>query len=158
MRINDFVAGLLLAAFALAVLLYSRTFPNNTGQIIGPAAFPGVLAVLLLICASILAARGWRTAHRPPPAAWAKWVRSPRHLAHFVVTFVCLGSYTLAFETLGFIVCGVAVLLALFLLLRVPSGRAVALAIGITLAMHVFFYYGLRVPLPWGVLEPLVFR
>ena len=44
------------------------------------------------------------------------------------------------------------VLLALFLVLRVPPLRAVLIAVIAALVVHFAFYKLLRVPLPWGVL------
>ena len=36
----------------------------------------------------------------------------------------------------------------------VAAGVAVPLALGVTLLIHLIFYKGLRVPLPWGILLP----
>jgi len=42
----------------------------------------------------------------------------------------------------------------MFLALSVRRTLVLPLALVITLAIHTVFYKGLRVPLPWGVLQP----
>ena len=48
MKFNDALSGFLLLLLALAVLFNISSFPTIPGQNIGPAAFPGLLAWLLL--------------------------------------------------------------------------------------------------------------
>ena len=63
--------------------------------------------------------------------------------------------YVLASERLGFIVTGSVMLAALMLALKVRWVSALAVAVVATLLIHIAFYKGLRVPLPWGVLPVL---
>jgi len=63
--------------------------------------------------------------------------------------------YLFAVDRLGFVVTGSVYLAALMLVLGVPPRRALPLAIVLTLAVHAAFYKLLRVPLPWGVLQPI---
>ena len=63
--------------------------------------------------------------------------------------------YLLAVDRLGFVLTGIVYLAALMLVLRVRPLRAVVLAVVLTLAIHFCFYKLLRVPLPWGVLQPI---
>ena len=60
MKFNDALIGLGFLALSLIVMLDIRTFPDFQGQRIGPAAFPGLIAVLLLGCSVALIWRGWR--------------------------------------------------------------------------------------------------
>ena len=60
MRFNDSITGGVLLALALAILFNIQSFPRIPGQSIGPSAFPGLLAVLLAMCAVILIAKGIR--------------------------------------------------------------------------------------------------
>jgi len=62
--------------------------------------------------------------------------------------------YIEAANWLGFLPTAVVILLALFLVLRVPPRRAVLIAVVATLVIHFAFYKLLRVPLPWGLLTP----
>jgi len=63
--------------------------------------------------------------------------------------------YVLFAETLGFLPAAFAILLALFLSLRLPALRAAALSAAAALMVHTIFYLGLGVQLPWGLLEPI---
>ena len=59
------------------------------------------------------------------------------------------------FRSIGFLLCGVIILSSMFWALAVRRGLILPLAVLITLVIHSVFYKGLRVPLPWGVLQPL---
>lgn len=155
MKFNDAISGLLLLLLAVAVLVNVSGFPNIPGQNIGPAAFPGLLAWLLLVCALLLIVRGWRSAPRQPWLAWGAWVRSPLHMRNFLITLACLLFYILASDALGFLICAFAILCAMFWALQVRGRLIVPVALGVSLLIHTIFYKGLRVPLPWGVLLPL---
>lgn len=156
MKFNDALSGTALLALAIAILVNIQGFPKIPGQNIGPAAFPGLLAILLAGCSIALIARGLRDklAHERwiTPGAW---LRSWPHLRSFVVTVGCLLFYIAASTPLGFIPCSLIVLCAMFLTLRVRPVLILPVALVSTLVIHTLFYKGLRVPLPWGVLTPI---
>ena len=155
MKFNDALSGTALLALAIAILVNIQGFPTIPGQNIGPAAFPGLLAVLLAGCAIALIARGLREklAHERwiTPGAW---LRSGPHLRSFLVTIGCLLFYIFASNWLGFLITAVAVLSAMFLTLGVRHRLILPIAVITTLVIHTLFYKGLRVPLPWGVFRP----
>ena len=153
MKLNDAVFGVLLLALGGAVLLAVQGYPKIPGQPVGPALFPGLVAVGLCISGVLLVARGWRERAGQPWFAWEDWVRSPRHVAALAVLLASIVFYILASTRLGFLPTAFAILLALFLVLRVRPGRAVLVAAIATLLVHFAFYKLLRVPLPWGVLK-----
>ena len=158
MKFNDAISGGALLALAVAILLNVRTYPSIPGQSIGPAAFPGLLATLLAVCAVILIFKGLRERMSPDRAGWIKpgdWLRSPWHAGNFVLTVVGLLFYILLADKLGFIPCGIVLLAALFWKLRVRPALILPIAAAATLVIHLIFYKGLRVPLPWGVLLPV---
>ena len=161
MKFNDAISGGVLLALAIAILLNIRSYPTIPGQSIGPAAFPGLLAALLLVCSVILIVKGWRerkAQHEDLVEAWitpGDWLRSPYHADNFVLTVGVLLFYILLADKLGFILCGIVVLGALFWKLRVRPVLIAPIAIITTLVIHAIFYKGLRVPLPWGVLMPI---
>ena len=154
MRLNDAIFGALLAALGALVLFAIRGYPTIPNQPVGPALFPGLIAVGLLVTGAVLLFRGWRARTQQPWVEWDEWVRSPRHIAAFALVVAGVVFYIVAADTLGFIPCSFAILMALFLVLRVRPGRAVVVAALATLAVHFAFYKMLRVPLPWGVLAP----
>jgi putative tricarboxylic transport membrane protein len=159
-KLNDAVWGALLVALGVALVVVVQGFPRIPGQQIGPGLFPGLLGIGLAVCGLILAIRALLARRRAggARAAWVElpeWSRSPRHLLAFAALVAVNLLYLLAADRLGFIVTGSIYLAALMAVLRVPLRRLVPLALVLTLAIHFAFYKLLRVPLPWGVLQPI---
>ncbi len=158
MKFNDAISGGALLALAIAILVNIQSFPRIPGQSIGPSAFPGLLAGLLAVCAVILIFNGLRKHLSPQRVGWiipGDWLTSPWHAGNFVLTVVGLLFYILLADKLGFIPCGIILLGALFWKLRVRPALILPIASIATLVIHLIFYKGLRVPLPWGVLLPV---
>ena len=80
MRFNDAIPGVVVLLFAAAMLAYTLTFPAQMpGQEYGPALFPGLVAVGLVLCGLLLVARGVRAG-----GAWVSlggWTGHPRAAA-----------------------------------------------------------------------------
>ncbi|MFO1217944.1 MAG: tripartite tricarboxylate transporter TctB family protein [Burkholderiaceae bacterium] len=155
MKLNDAVFGALFLALALLVLWTVQSYPKIPGQNVGPAAFPGVVAFGLAVCALLLIAQGVRARGDARWFALGAWTREPRLVLAFAITVGGLLLYVLAGDRLGFLLTGVLMLGSLMLVLRVRALTAVVVAVVATMAIHVAFYKGLRVPLPWGVLPVL---
>lgn len=154
MKVNDAVFGLALAALGGAVLIGVQGFPKIPGQSVGPALFPGLIAVGLCICGVLLVVRGIRERERAPWIVWDDWVRSPRHVLALAVLLGSIVFYIAAAGWLGFLPTAAIILMSMFSVLRVPPGRALLFAVSATLVIHFAFYKLLRVPLPWGLLTP----
>ncbi len=157
MKLNDVVWGALFALLGAALLWHVQGFPRKPGQNFGPALFPGVLAVALLVCGALLLASGLKARRAARGAtAWAvapDWLRSPRHLLAFAVLVASNVFYLLVVDRLGFLLTAFAYLTALMWVLRVRLALVVPVALVMALAIHYAFYKLLRVPLPWGVLQ-----
>jgi putative tricarboxylic transport membrane protein len=154
-KFNDAVLGAVFLALSVAVLVHIQGFPNIPGQKIGPGAFPGLIAALLACCSAALIWRGWRERRNQRLVAVGAWLYSPRHVRNFLLTVGALALYIVAADTLGFLLCGAVILLALFQTLGVPARLAAPLALTLPVVIHLIFYKLLRVPLPWGVLPVL---
>jgi putative tricarboxylic transport membrane protein len=155
MKLNDAVFGAVFLALSLLVLWSIQSYPRIPGQNIGPAAFPGVVAAILAVCSVLLIAQGVR---KHDGAAWFErgaWTREPRQLIGFAITIAGLLFYVLASEKLGFLITGIVMLVSLMLALRVKPGMALLVSVVSTLVIHIAFYKGLRVPLPWGFVPVL---
>jgi putative tricarboxylic transport membrane protein len=155
LKLNDAVFGALFLALALLVLWTIQSYPKIPGQNIGPAAFPGIAASVLALCGVLLIVQGVR---QRDGTAWfqrGEWTGRRAQLIAFAVTVLGLLLYVLASERLGFIVTGSVMLAALMLALKVRWVSALTVAVVATLLIHIAFYKGLRVPLPWGVLPVL---
>ncbi|HET7527983.1 MAG TPA: tripartite tricarboxylate transporter TctB family protein [Burkholderiaceae bacterium] len=155
MKLNDAVFGALFLALSLLVLWTIQSYPKIPGQNIGPAAFPGVAAAVLALCSVLLIVQGVRARGAAPWFQRGEWTSRPPQLIAFAVTVLGLVLYVVASERIGFIVTGVAMLLSLMLALRVRLVTAVIVSVVSTVLIHIAFYKGLRVPLPWGVLPVL---
>jgi len=151
-KINDAVIGALLAALGIAILVHVQGYPNIPGQKYGPALFPGLAAAGLVACGALLVRRGIRSG--VPLLVLAAWTRSPRHAANFLLVVGALVFYIVAAEPLGFLPTGVLILLVLFRKLEVRWAIAAPTALVATIVVHFVFYKLMRVPLPWGVLQP----
>jgi putative tricarboxylic transport membrane protein len=129
MKLNDAVFGLLLMLLGAAVLFAIQGYPKIPGQPVGPALFPGLIAAGLCICGVLLVVRGWRQRARTALAGLGRLgaLAAPR-----LALAVLLGSIRVLHPRggkLGFLPDGHhLILLALFLVLRVPPGRAVLIA------------------------------
>jgi putative tricarboxylic transport membrane protein len=155
MKLNDAVFGAIFLALSLLVLWTIQGYPKIPGQNVGPAAFPGVAAAILAICSLLLIVHGVREGRGTPWFARGAWTREPRQLIAFAATVGGLLLYVLASEALGFLITGVVMLTGLMLALQVRPRQALLVATVATVAIHIAFYKGLRVPLPWGVLPVL---
>jgi putative tricarboxylic transport membrane protein len=153
-RLNDAVFGFLLLVLGGLVLFAIQGYPKIPGQPVGPALFPGLIALGLCLCGAVLVFTGWRDRAHQPWLTWEDWVQSPRHVVALALLLGSIVFYIVAANTVGFLPCAFLILLLLFLVLRVPPGRAVLVAAIATLVVHFAFYKLLRVPLPWGVLAP----
>jgi putative tricarboxylic transport membrane protein len=152
MKLNDTLSGVLVALAGAGIVLKARTFPEMPGQPVGPALFPIVIGVGLLLCAAVLIIPGLRRRGAP----WVEvdaWVRRPRMVLNFTLVFLDLVFYALAVARLGFFLTAILFLSVLMLAFEVPRARILPLALAVTVAIHYAFYSLLRVPLPWGVLE-----
>ena len=154
MKIHDTLFGLFFLALGALVLFAVRGFPNIPGQPVGPALFPGLIAIGLCVTGILLVIKGLR--HRASAAwfEWEDWVHSPRHVLALFVLLGCVVFYIAFANALGLFATSFIMLVALFKALRVNWRRTLIVAVIATVLVHFAFYKLLRVPLPWGVLTP----
>ncbi|EJN09589.1 tripartite tricarboxylate transporter TctB family protein [Herbaspirillum sp. YR522] len=176
MKINDALSGLLVALFAVAIYVHADTLPAM-GQQIGPNVFPQALAAGFMICAALLVLRGLRSLRRGAAntshgtriatvghdqdegdTRWFSlppWIGSKRAVFAFLLVPLSLVFYILVSEPLGFLPTAFIVLTVLFLTFRIRVAVALPVAALSALVIHALFYKLLKVPLPWGILQPL---
>ncbi|MFZ5783568.1 MAG: tripartite tricarboxylate transporter TctB family protein [Pseudomonadota bacterium] len=158
MKVDDTLLGALFALLGAVVLWHVRGFPVIPGQQFGAALFPGVVAGGLVICGLLMSARGLRRRSAGAPlVALDAWMRDPVILLRFLSVPAGLLFYVLASDFLGFHITASLAMLAWLLLFGVRPLPALALAIAFPILMHLAFYKLLRVPLPWGLLQSVVF-
>jgi len=125
------------------------------GQKFGPAWFPGLIAIGLGVCGIVLIFAG-RRAHAP----WLRfpeWMRRADPRAAVLAILGGLVFYILAADILGFYITAVAIVALWVRILGASWRMTIAVGVLAPLAIHLAFYKGLRVPLPWGLLERWAF-
>ena len=155
MKVNDALSGAALVALAGVVLWHIQGFPAMPGQKFGPAWFPGLIAVGLALCGAGLIFSGLRA--RGEWLAFPPWIvrERPRRAVAALLAGVLL--YVLVADALGFHPTALALLAVWARAMGAGWRGALATAAVATLVIHLAFYKGLRVPLPWGVLERWAF-
>ena len=151
MKVSDAVMGGLLLVLAAAIGVYVSGFPGMPGQRYGAALFPGTIAAGLAACGALLLVRGLR--EKASGIGFAPWTGEVPLAANFALVCGALLFYILVSETLGFMITGTLLLLALFLKLGVRFSVSVVVAPSAALVIHLLFYKLLKVPLPWGLLN-----
>ena len=158
MRLNDAVIGIALILFALAMIAYTRTFPAMPGQDYGPALFPTLIGIGFIVTGVILIVSGLRRRRVEPLFGGGEWLRSGPHVINFLAVVGGLLLYILASDWLGFIVTSLLLLFGWLVLFR--GGKPISsfvIALAVTLGVDYAFSQLLLVPLPLGVLQPLIY-
>jgi putative tricarboxylic transport membrane protein len=155
MKVNDAISGLLFVLCAAAIFYFTREFSVLPGQQYGAAFFPRTIATVMALLGAVLVIRGIRAREQVPWAEPFEWMRSPPHVANFLLVIVALVFYILFSDSLGFAIAAFITLFGLLFWLRGPRLWLSSLAITVVsvIVLQQFFGQFLRVPLPWGVLE-----
>ncbi len=157
MKINDALSGAALVALGAAVLWHIQSFPPMPGQKFGPAWFPGLIATGLIVCGLLLASARLRAVAPEPLFTLPGWMRRARPVANVAALVAGLALYVAAVDRLGFHLTAVLLLLVWSRLLGAAWRFALPASIVAATAIHLAFYKMLKVPLPWGLLERIVF-
>jgi putative tricarboxylic transport membrane protein len=157
-RLNDAVIGTVLVLFALAMIWHTRTFPAMPGQDYGPALFPSLIGLGFIVTGLILIGSGLRRRRAEPMLGGGEWLGSAPHVINFLAVVGGLLLYMVASGWLGFILTSLLLLFGWLVLFR--GGKWVSsfvIALGVTLVVDYAFSELLLVPLPLGLLEPLIY-
>lgn len=155
MKIHDSLSGAALIALAAAILWHIQGFPPMPGQKFGPAWFPGLIAVGLGVCGAVLVFAAFRSG--APWLRFPEWVHRERSRAAVLAVFAGVVFYILAADKLGFFLTGIAIIALWVRVLGASWRMTLLMAVIAPLIIHLAFYKGLRVPLPWGLLEQWAF-
>jgi putative tricarboxylic transport membrane protein len=157
LRANDVISGLVLIILSLAMIALTIHFPDFPGQKYGPALFPRILGVGVIICGLFIMWNGVQA--RRAGAPWveiAPWIYEPWRVGSFLITLGMILLYILVSETVGFILIALVFLGGLFLWLGVRPVTAMLIAVVATVSIQYFFGTLLRVPLPRGWLTNIM--
>lgn len=156
MRFNDTALGLALVAVGGAVVWRASGFPLRPGMVFGPALFPTIIGGGLIGCGLLLIAAKLLRSDRTPWFVVPEWSGSLYHVASIPVIVLLILFYVFASATLGFVPTMFLVLLAAMLWFRAALPTAVAAALAGSVGIFAGFALLLRVPLPLGPLERLL--
>src|SRR5918912_795821 len=106
MKFNDAIFGAVFLLLGVAVLVHVQSFPQIPGQNVGPSLFPGVVAVGLIVCASLLIISGVRGRATQRWIDTGDWLRSRRHIGAFLVTIGAVAAYIALANSIGFLIIG----------------------------------------------------
>jgi len=172
MRFNDAITGAVLVIFAIAEIIYTRTFPSLHGQSYGPNLFPMLIGFALAGCGIILIVRGLfarriTTVHRentPEPTVGTTksipgWfdtstiAQSHRARVNAVLILLFLILYILLSDRIGFIPLSLSIISILLFRLGSSVLMSIVIAILTTAVIQFLFAKVLLVPLPIGLLQ-----
>jgi putative tricarboxylic transport membrane protein len=162
MQLSDRITGAFLVTLGGVAAYAGSRLPPVPGQQVGPAVFPMVIGIGLVICGLLIAAGVGRhfeeeaeadlaahsAAEAVTPAHAGSWWRGLMAL----VPPALLVFYVVAVERLGFLVTAAVMVLAASLALGARLRLAVPLAVVAPPIVHLLFYKLLRVPLPAGLI------
>jgi putative tricarboxylic transport membrane protein len=155
LKIHDTLSGAALAALGGVVLWHIQGFPAMPGQKFGPAWFPGLIAVGLIVCGALLAFPALRSG--APLVALPAWVRSTRAVAGVASVIAGLLFYVLAADKLGFHLTALLIQVVWMRVLGASWRVTILVGVVATVVIHLSFYKLLRIPLPWGIFERFAF-
>ena len=152
MKFHDGIVGGVLFVFGLWVALTATSFPQLTGQPIGPGTFPIALGSLCALGGLAIGMMGLRGRGVPLAQIHPGWWQGNRQAAAFVMI---AGTAILAatFESVGLPLGGSLLLAALFLVSGKSNPVWIGVAVVFVVSVHLLLTRFLQVPLPAGVLK-----
>ena len=156
MKLDDRVLGGGLFAFGALVFWHAQSFPLMAGLPYGPGLFPSIAAVGMMACGAAIALfRKPVPASSQTPAGTDNRPTGAAAAFRLAAILAIVIAMALSMDWLGFHISASLCVAATALVFG--RGPVSALALGITSAFvaHAIFYSFLRVPLPWGLLEPV---
>ncbi len=160
MKVNDAFLGILMLTLGVAIVLHAQTFPVMAGMEYGPEFFPSLIGSGIALCGFGMVVSWGITARKGAAEPWVTipdWMRTPINLLRAFGILASVVFYILAAPTLGFILTMFLTTFGLLLLLANPLWLCAVIAVILPAILHIGFSTGLRVPLPRGIIERLLF-
>lgn len=165
---KELIAGMVFVVFGLLTLLVLIPFgiqqpPSVQYRALSPSYWPNIVAGaitalgLALVISTLLAARPNLPADE---TAGASGAQAPLWLAlrPFIALAICFALY-FGLEPLGFVLTTTIALAALMVLAgEYRPHIVIPVALIVPMALHLFFTKAASVPIPMGILEPLLLR
>jgi putative tricarboxylic transport membrane protein len=144
-RPADLISGALIAVAGLVVWLMTRSFPELRDGHPGPALFPGVVAIALILCGGALLIQAAR--RRPTPDTPARLELAWPGLLR-IAGAVLLGLlYPVLHDRIGFVPSAAGLILGVSLMLRARPVVSAFVALAGSVTIYLVFTRLLGVPL-----------
>ncbi|AUG54211.1 tripartite tricarboxylate transporter TctB family protein [Thalassospira marina] len=157
MKINDALFGIVFVIVASAILITVQSFPTLPDQPYGPATFPTIIAIIMLLGGIALCISGYRERAHQPLIQIAAIMKTRDGLVRMASVPVFMVLYILLSKPVGFPIV-VPVLLAAFLTITTRKWLlSVVIAVATTAALWLFFVDFLMVSLPLGILTKVIY-
>ena len=153
MRVSDRVSGLFFAVLGLAILIAAWGYRTPGSGLASPALFPTIVGGIIVLSGLGVAI----SAGGDPDASLPSAPMSGRALASIIIVPLCIVFYTLFASRIGSITASFVIVLAPALVWRVRFSVAVIVALVAALVVNALFILALRVPLPRGLIEGMLF-
>lgn len=152
MRFSDLVTGLAFAALGIAIAVIAQGLPSSGGAV-GPGLFPSIIGGAMAVGGFVIAGKAMLAGEASSFVISAAWTRDPRHVAAVAIVPLSIAAFVLLAPVAGSIVVSVVILVASALIWRERILTAAVVGCLVSLGIYCFFYFGLRVSLPGGVIE-----
>lgn len=146
---NSRATGIGFALLGAAMLALALTMEGPRHMAYGPGVFPSAIGALMLLGGGLVALRG-----EPAEARLPRALLRPRRIAPFAMFAAAPFVFALLLPILGFLIAAPPLIAVLVV---VSGGRwttAVVTGLLSTALLQTIFQQVMRVPLPWGLLEP----
>lgn len=148
---SDLPSAVVVIALGLVALVAAAKLPPTPGQNFGAGFVPGLVGGVMTAAGVLLALRALRRRASFASEPATKLVRPAGPL----VVLGGLAAYVLLSEWLGFHLTAMLVVGSLTVAFTRRWRIAVLVAVVAAIGVHAVFYGLFKVPLPWGVLQPL---
>jgi putative tricarboxylic transport membrane protein len=149
MRFSNTAIGLVTIIFAVAVILYARSFPTLKEGYPGPGLFPIVIAALFILAGSTLIVQGLRSGEKLFHLDTRELSRSG--ILNLLLVLAAVLFYIFLGHLLGFHITSFLILFLFMKRLRVSTRWSLIMSCGITFIVYALFSKMLLVPLPLGL-------
>ena len=162
---KNMLSGLVMLGVGLLLLFVLIPLGVDTPKKIryaalSPTYYPQIIALILCLIGAAIALQSWRA---PKTSAPAKALEEPVTNTHprakirIALFLGLLAFYAMALNSLGFVICGILVLAASLTLAGERRISIIApIALLLPILLFLFFYKVAYVPVPNGILAPLL--
>ncbi|MEM7041682.1 MAG: tripartite tricarboxylate transporter TctB family protein [Pseudomonadota bacterium] len=160
MKFDDAALGLIVLIAGAAIIFTASGFPEMAGMAYGPAFFPTLIGIGFGLCGVSLLVSGLLAWKREGAVTWLVlpgWFNDRTASMRAIGVLMAVVAYALLSNWLGFLLIVSLITAALLLLFGVSKPLTAVIAIVLPLLLHYGFSVLLRVPLPRGPIEMLLY-